>query len=66
MFKANNETVGLMEGQLTVTEEQGMKMMGCGRHTFKRIAEESGAKINVPTRRNLYSVRKIEEYLNSH
>ena len=50
--------------RLTVDIEGLAAMLSCGQPTARKIAEEAEARINVG-RRVLYSVRKIEEYLDA-
>lgn len=47
---------------LTVDIEGLAAMLSCGQATAKRIAEDAGARITVG-RRVLYSVGKVERYL---
>lgn len=49
---------------LTVDIERLAAMLSCGQVTAKKIGEDAGARI-VVGRRVLYSVHKIEKYLDS-
>ena len=49
--------------KITVDIETLTAMLSCGRDTAKKIGEDAGARI-VIGRRVLYSVRKVEEYVN--
>lgn len=50
------------EHSISVDIEQLSAMLGCGKTTAKQIGEAAGARI-VIGRRVLYSVRKVEEYV---
>ena len=50
------------EHSITVDIEQLSAMLGCGKTTAKQIGEAAGARIMMG-RRVLYSVRKVEEYV---
>ena len=49
---------------ISVDIDQLSAMLGCGQTTARQIAEHAGAKI-VIGRRVLYSVSKIEKYIES-
>ena len=50
------------EHSISVDIEQLSAMLGCGKTTAKQIGEAAEARI-VIGRRVLYSVRKVEEYV---
>ena len=50
--------------KLTTNTEGLLAMLGCGRTTAFKIGEEAHAKIKVG-RRTLWSVEKIQNYLNN-
>ena len=47
---------------ITVDKTELMQLLGVGRWTAEKIAEEAGASIKIGKRR-LYSVSKIEDYI---
>ncbi len=49
---------------ISVDIDQLAAMLGCGRTTARQIGEDAGAKI-VIGRRVLYSVSKVERYIES-
>lgn len=52
------------EEYLTVDIERLAAMLSCGQTTAKKIGEDAGARIIIG-RRVLYSVNKIEKYLDA-
>lgn len=56
----NRET----ENKLAVDIEKLSAMLSCGNATAKKIGEDAHARVIVG-RRVLYSIHKVEEYLNS-
>ncbi len=51
---------------LTVDINDLKEMLGCGAPTAKVIAKEANAILSIPgTKRKLYSVDKVKEYLKS-
>lgn len=52
------------ENKIAVDIEGLSAMLSCGNATAKRIGEDAHARITVG-RRVLYSIRKVEEYLNN-
>ena len=59
----NEENQGQGNGQLlSVDVEKLAAMLSCGQATAKKIGEEAGARI-VIGRRVLYSVSKIQKYI---
>lgn len=49
--------------KLLVTLDEVAAMLSCGLVTARKAAEEAGARVEIG-RRVLYSVEKIEEYVN--
>lgn len=52
------------EQPITVDIEKLAAMLSCGKATAKKIAEQAGARVIIG-RRVLYSVEKIQQYLNA-
>lgn len=49
--------------KLTVTTEELASMLSCGIVTAREIGEKSGARLDLPTRRTLWSVDKVREFI---
>lgn len=62
MYKTKN-TSSSSELKLAVTTEELASMLSCGVGTAKEIGEKSGARLNLSTRRTLWSVEKVREYI---
>lgn len=53
-----------IENKIAVDIEGLSAMLSCGNATAKKIGEDAHARITIG-RRVLYSIRKVEEYLNN-
>lgn len=51
--------------KLAVTTAELAKMMGCGEYTARQVGEKSGARLDLGTRRALWNVKCVQEYLDS-
>lgn len=55
------------EGQnivkLAVTTAELAEMLGCGEYTARQVGEKSRARLDIGTRRTLWNVKSIQEYL---
>ena len=49
--------------KLTVTTEELASMLSCGIVTAREIGEKSGARLDLATRRTLWSVDKVREFI---
>lgn len=49
--------------KLAVTTEELAAMLSCGIVTAKEIGEKSGARLDLATRRTLWSVDKVREFI---
>ena len=61
--KLNKTKIRNTDKQITVDLEQLSAMLGCGKATARKVGEQAEARI-VIGRRVLYSVEKIQRYLN--
>lgn len=50
-------------GKLAVTTRELAQMLGCGEYSAKQVGEKSGARLDLGTRRTLWNVNIIREYL---
>ncbi len=50
------------EYKITVTAEELAGMLSCGTATARKIGEDAGARVQIG-RRVLYSVKKVEKYI---
>ena len=53
-----------ISNMITINQEMLASKLGCGKSTAIKIGKESGAEIRIG-RRCLYSVNKLQEYLDS-
>lgn len=51
--------------KLAVTTDGLARMLSCGEHTAKQVGEKSGARLELGTRRTLWNIKIIQEYLDS-
>lgn len=58
-----NDLSTVSYNMLAVDLDGLMQMLGCGEPTARMIAEKSHAKLNIGSRRVLYCVDKVREYL---
>lgn len=58
-----NENVKIMK--LAVDTRELADMLSCGEHSARKIGEESGARLDFGTRRTLWNVKVIQEYLDN-
>lgn len=56
-----NEFVHLPK--LAVTTEELATMLSCGIGTAKEVGEKSGARLDLATRRTLWSVDRVREFI---
>jgi len=62
-FAMNNTSKkGINEKQITMTADDFIELIGAGRHTANRIAEQAEAKIYIG-RRVLININKVRQYL---
>ena len=64
IFIMNKTKVSVSEYLIAVDVEQLSAMLSCGHATARKIAEQAHAKITIG-RRVLYSVEKVQNYLDS-
>lgn len=60
----NESKVTTMSDNITVDTKHLMKMLDCGRKTAVTIGNDANAEIRVG-RRQLWSVRKVKEYVDT-